>query len=418
MDFAERQTEHAELLAGVAGDLTRFEEPEPLLASAFRRLSEKNEADLCCCYLAEGRQLRLSYAGGLPDGQRQGIERLAAEDSLCGQAIRQGCRTGATNIQTSQDPSLAFLKSIGAVSFYCYPLVTRKRLLGAISFGTRQAGGFGAAELEMQGAIAAQIAVGLDRILLAGELAQAKEALRRANTDLEQFAFSASHDLREPLRHLAIFSDLLNAKMSGSLDDDCRQYLSFIAGSARRIEILVRDLLAYTRAASDGPGVQLVNSNEALAHALTQLSDSIGRSNASIHASALPSIYVSPPHLEQVFVQLIENALKYRRPGAPPQVHVFALEQDGAPVFCVRDNGIGIEPAYKERVFGLFKRLHTSEEYEGTGIGLAICQKIVERYRGEIWVESKAGEGATFCFTFGKQTDGGRTVSASARLHR
>lgn len=418
MDFAERQTEHEELLAGIAGDLARFEEPESLLASAFRRLSEKNEADLCFCYLAEGRQFRLAYAGGLLDGQRQGIERLAAEDGLCGRAIREGCRTGAANIQKSEDSTLAFLKSIGADSFYCYPLVARKKILGAISFGTRQAGGFSAGELEMQRAMAAQIAVGLDRILLAGELTQANEALRRANTDLEQFAFSASHDLREPLRHLAIFSDLLNAKMTADLDDDCRQYLSFIASSARRIEILVRDLLAYTRAASDGPGAQLVSGNEALAHALTQLSDAIRRSNASIHASALPSIYVSPPHLVQIFVQLIENALKYRRPGEPPEVHVFSLEQDSGPVFCVRDNGIGIAPAYKDRVFGLFKRLHTSEEYEGTGIGLAICQKIVERYRGEIWVESRAGEGATFCFTLGKQTDGGRTVSASARLHR
>ncbi|MGH9583897.1 MAG: ATP-binding protein, partial [Bryobacteraceae bacterium] len=418
--------EHAQLLAGVAADLVRFEEPEPLLASAFRRLSEKTDADLCFCYLVEGHRLHLVYTGGLSDQVLQAAEWLGFEDGLCGRAAREGCRTGSEDIQKSADPAAAFLKSIGAGAFYCYPLIAGTRILGALSFGTREATGFSAEELELQRAITGEIALALDRLLLIAELGRKEEALeianaslRRANTDLEQFAFSASHDLREPLRHLAIYSDLLRTKAAAKLDGECHEYLIAIASSARRIEVLVRDLLAYTQAAADGSGGErAVNTGEALAQALSNLSGLIRESNASIEAAALPAVCANPLHLVQLFERIVENAIKYRCLGSPPEVHIFAREQDGGPVFCVRDSGIGIAPEYSGRVFGLFKRLHTSEEYEGTGIGLAICQKIVEHYRGEIWVESRTGEGATFCFTLGKQTDGSKSVSASAHLYR
>lgn len=426
MNFVEKQaSEHAALLAGVAADLVRFDEPETLLATVFRRLSGKTGADFCFCYLVEGRKLHLVYANGLDGGSRGSIEWLSFEDGLYGRAAREACRTSAERIRNSEDPSLAFLKSIGADSVSCHPLHTGKRVLGTLSFASVKPAGFSAAELQLQSLLVGEIALALDRILLVAELARTNEALeaaranlRRANADLEQFSFSASHDLREPLRHLAIFSDLLNAKMPAGLNDDCHEYLTVIATSARRIEFLVRDLLAYTHAAADGPGgARPASGNDALAEALARLEGQLREANASIHAAHLPSVYVNPSHLVQIFAQLIENAVKYRRSGAVPEVQVFAREKEGIPVFCVRDNGIGIAPEYSRRIFGLFKRLHTSEEYEGTGIGLAICQKIVEHYRGEIWVESRTGEGATFCFTLGRQTDDRKSVAASAHLH-
>ncbi|MGH9619582.1 MAG: GAF domain-containing sensor histidine kinase [Bryobacteraceae bacterium] len=427
MNFAEKQTsEHAALLAGIAADLVRFDEPGILLENVFRHLSGKTGADFCFCYLVESGKLHLVYAGGLADDSRYSIEWLGFQDGFHGRAAQEASRISIAQIQDSGDPSLAFLKSIGADSLCCYPLRAGKKVLGALSFATAKPAGFGAAELQLQSVLAGEIALALDRILLMAELERTNEALeaartnlRHANADLEQFTFSASHDLREPLRHLAIYSDLLNARLPGGLNDDCHEYLAVIAASARRIELLVRDLLAYTRAAADGPGsARPVSGNEALAQALAGLSGLIHESNASIHTTDLPSIYVNPPHLVQIFTQLVENAVKYHRSGAAPEVHIFARANDSIPVFCVSDNGIGIAPEYSNRIFGLFKRLHTSEEYEGTGIGLAICQKIVEYYRGRIWVESRAGEGATFCFTLGKQIDGGNSVSASAHLYR
>jgi signal transduction histidine kinase len=425
MNFVEKQaSEHAALLAGVAADLVRFDEPETLLATVFRRLSGKTGADFCFCYLVEGRKLHLVYANGLDGGSRGSIEWLSFEDGLYGRAAREACRTSAERIRNSEDPSLAFLKSIGADSVSCHPLRAGKRVLGTLSFATAKPAGFSAVELQLQSVLAGEIALALDRILLMAELARTNEALeaartnlRRANADLEQFTFSASHDLREPLRHLAIFSDLLNAKMPAGLNDDCHEYLAVIATSARRIELLVRDLLAYTHAAAGPGGARLASGNDALADALAGFRGQLREANAYIHADHLPSVYVNPSHLVQIFAQLIDNAVKYRRSGAAPEAHVFAREKEGIPVFCVRDNGIGIAPEYTHRIFGLFKRLHTSEEYEGTGIGLAICQKIVEHYRGEIWVESRMGEGATFCFTLGRKTDDRKSASASAHLH-
>lgn len=402
-------------------DLAGFAEPEPLLASAFRQLSAETGADFCFCFLLQENRFRLAFAAGVPDYARENAAHLAASDQICSRAAELGRRMEVTGIQRSGDPGLAALKSIGADSLCCYPLIAAGKTLGAIAFGTRRTSGFGVPELALQPAIAGEIALALDRLQLIRELASTRAALenansklRRANTDLEQFAFSASHDLREPLRHLAIFSDLLTAKATEDLSGECREYLEVISRSARRIELLVRDLLAYTGAGADSPeGAQQCDGNHAVARALAALSGAIAESQASVDVTALPAACVHPLHLEQIFSQLLENALKYHRPGARPEIHVFAREQQDQPIFCVRDNGIGIAPEYRNLVFGLFKRLHSSEEYEGTGIGLAICHKIVERYGGEIWVESREGEGATFCFTLGKQTNEKRSVSAA-----
>jgi two-component system, sensor histidine kinase and response regulator len=227
----------------------------------------------------------------------------------------------------------------------------------------------------------------------------AVEALRRANSDLEQFAFSASHDLQEPLRMVATFSQLLQMKYSGKLDEQADIIIGHCVEGATRMARMIRDLLEYTRAASVSetlPGTFALEG--ALEDALDNLQASVQESNAIVTHDPLPTLPVEPVHVQQIFQNLISNAIKYRG-DEPPRIHVGAVCERGIWRFSVHDNGIGIEPRYKDHVFGLFKRLHGRNRYSGTGLGLAICKKLVERYQGRIWVDSQPGAGSTFFFT-------------------
>jgi PAS domain S-box-containing protein len=223
--------------------------------------------------------------------------------------------------------------------------------------------------------------------------------LRRANADLEQFAYSASHDLQEPLRSIKIFSELVSDRYGPKLDAKAREFLGNVREGAVRVEMLVRDLLAFTQAATIDKPPEPTDANEPFQAAVGNLAGAIAETGAAISCDPLPPVRVHATQLQQLFQNLIGNAVKYRRPGVRPVVHTGAGSENGDWIFSVKDNGIGIEPEYKERIFGLFKRLHTGDEYPGTGIGLALCQRIVERHNGRIWVESEPGKGSIFYFT-------------------
>jgi PAS domain S-box-containing protein len=223
--------------------------------------------------------------------------------------------------------------------------------------------------------------------------------LARANQDLEQFAYSASHDLQEPLRNVKIFSELLARRHAEKLDGEAHDFLRNVTDSASRMEGLVRDLLAYTQTGTVGTPPQAVESSRALRAALANLGGAIIETSALIENGPLPAVPAHAAQLQQLFQNLIGNAIKYHRPGIPPVVKVSAARKNGDWRFAVADNGIGIEPRYRDRIFGLFKRLHAQNEYPGTGIGLALCLRIVERHHGRIWVESEPGKGSTFYFT-------------------
>jgi len=226
-----------------------------------------------------------------------------------------------------------------------------------------------------------------------------EEELRRVNRDLEQFAYSASHDLKEPLRTVKIYSELLSGRYGDKLDGRALDFLENVRTGADRMEALVRDLLVYTQTSVVDKPSEPTNATAVLEIALDNLKGAIAESGGLVQADALPYVAVHATQLQSLFQNLIGNALKYRRPDVAPVVKITARRQDGFWLFCVADNGIGIEPAFREQIFGLFKRLHTSDEYSGTGIGLAICKRIVEQYHGRIWVESEAGEGSRFYFT-------------------
>jgi PAS domain S-box-containing protein len=235
------------------------------------------------------------------------------------------------------------------------------------------------------------------------EQKEKEEELRRANDDLQQFAYSASHDLQEPIRNVAVFSELVATRYHDALDADGQQYLGFLKEGGRRLARLISELLEYTRAGIIETEVSAVGAEAVLQQSLSSLAEALRESGATVTHDALPEVFIGEAHLHQVFQNLIANALKYRA-EEPPRIHVSAAKvsaasRGGLCCFAVQDNGIGIDPRYKEKIFGVFKRLHHDQKYGGTGIGLAICQRVVERYGGRIWVESEPGKGATFYFT-------------------
>jgi PAS domain S-box-containing protein len=229
-------------------------------------------------------------------------------------------------------------------------------------------------------------------------LAKQAEELERNNAELRQFAYSASHDLQEPLRHIAIYSELLQNNYQGKLDPEADQILNQAVEAAHRMQGLVRDLLAYALATDAPREPARTDANVVLLKTLKTFEERIKNSGTRTIHGRLPVLNVHQVHLEQLFQNLIGNALKYRGEAAP-EIEVAAEFKDGSWVLSVKDNGIGIDPKYHQQIFGLFRRLHGSGTYSGNGIGLAICQKIVQRYGGKIWVESEPGKGSTFRFT-------------------
>jgi signal transduction histidine kinase len=232
------------------------------------------------------------------------------------------------------------------------------------------------------------------------EIRSRQEALLQANADLEQFAHSASHDLREPLRTIGLYSDLLARDHGNELNKQGKEFLNLIVRSVSRVDALLGDLLSYAHASSiSGEEVSPAPANRALEVALKNLDGSILESNARISVAEMPTVRMRESHLSQIFQNLLGNAIKYRKEGCSPVIEISAYKSDGNWIFTIADNGIGVPPAYKESIFGIFQRLHTESKYIGTGMGLAICKRIVERYRGTIWVESESGEGARFSFS-------------------
>jgi len=222
--------------------------------------------------------------------------------------------------------------------------------------------------------------------------------LARSNAELEQFAYVASHDLQEPLRAVSSYAELLEMRYSENLDDRAKKYLGHMVGGVERMQQLINDLLMYSRVGTRGKEFVPTDMNEVLEEALENLRGSIKDNNALVTHDELPTVAVDGPQIRQLFQNLIGNAVKFHG-EARPEVRVSAEMQGNKWLFAVKDNGIGIDPKYAARVFEIFQRLHGRTEYPGTGIGLSICRRIVERHGGEIWVESEPDNGATFYFT-------------------
>ncbi|MGK7890607.1 MAG: ATP-binding protein [Leptolyngbyaceae cyanobacterium] len=233
----------------------------------------------------------------------------------------------------------------------------------------------------------------------AEELALLAEDLERSNAELKKFAYVASHDLQEPLNQVANFVQLLEMRYDEELDEDGKEFIGFAVEGVSLMQTLIDDVLAYSKVDLTGLEWELTEVETALEQALGNLRGRITEANAVITHDPMPTIVADGTQLMQLFQNLIGNAIKFRKPDVTPEIHVSVKRQDDHWLFSIQDNGIGLDPQFRDRIFVIFQRLHTRDEYLGSGMGLAICKKIVECHRGQIWVESQLGEGATFYFT-------------------
>ena len=232
------------------------------------------------------------------------------------------------------------------------------------------------------------------------QLQRQAEALAASNDQLQQFAYVASHDLQEPLRMVSSYLQLLSRRYTGKLDADADEFIGFAVDGAKRMQALIQDLLAYSRVGSGGQAFTQVDLNDTLARVQRDLKMAIDESGADLQVERLPVIVGQLTYVVQLFENLVGNAIKFRRPGQKPHIQVRAKRLASGWQIAVQDDGIGLEPQYAERIFQIFQRLHTRQEYPGTGIGLAICKRIMDQHGGEIRVQSQSGSGATFLLDF------------------
>jgi light-regulated signal transduction histidine kinase (bacteriophytochrome) len=233
------------------------------------------------------------------------------------------------------------------------------------------------------------------------ELAATTARLERSNEELQRFATVASHDLREPLRVVSGFADLLARRYGDSFDDDGKRFVEAITGGVKRMDEMISDLLAYARAGRADQPLEPVDANEVVRDVLAGLERAVADADAQIEVGPLPMVTGNPAALRQLFQNLIANAIKFVDDG-PPRVRIWVAEVPEGWRFTIRDNGIGIAPDATERIFGMFTRLRGSERYPGTGVGLAVCQRIVDVHGGRIWVEPAPGGGSQFMFTIAR----------------
>ena len=229
-------------------------------------------------------------------------------------------------------------------------------------------------------------------------LKKTADKLARSNADLKQFAYAASHDLREPLHSIAGFVKLLERRYKGKLDEKADEFIGYIIDGVKRMDMLIHDLLEYSRVEAKGKDFGPVNCSVALQEAVNNLHSAIEESGAELTYDLLPTVIADASQLSRLFQNLISNAIKFRG-NEPLKISISGQQKGDKWIFSVKDSGIGIDPQFFERIFLIFQRLHTREEYPGTGIGLAICKKIIENHGGRIWVESEPGKGSTFYFT-------------------
>jgi PAS domain S-box-containing protein len=356
--------------------------------TAVARLAVPRIADWCAIDILDN--------NGEP--QRIAVEHIDSSKVQCALDLDRVLRTGVSEMSEPGPPSCIIV-----------PVMRQETVLGAISLATAEAGvRYAAADLRLAEELANRAAIAIENARLyaaaeqrRAEAEQALDQLRRANAELEQFAFVASHDLQEPLRTIAGFTDLLSRNYKGRLDATADEFITHITAGAGRMRSLITDLLNYSRIIRDEVQPRAsVDLNAVLHASLENLSASISESGAEVLSDSLPVIPADRTDMEQLLQNLLSNAIKYRRSGVPPRIRV-SVQRDGADWhFSIADNGQGFEPRYADRIFGVFKRLHGAD-VPGTGIGLAVCKRIVERHGGRIWAEAEPGVGAIFHFTIG-----------------
>ncbi len=281
------------------------------------------------------------------------------------------------------------------------PIFSEGEIIGSLTLVSKKKHYFTEGEKELIKSIGNKIGNVIGKLIAEEEMEKLIEELKRSNEELEQFAYITSHDLQEPLRTIASFTQLLERRYKGRFDSDADEFIDYIVDASVRMKQMIQGLLEYSRIGKGGLEFKPVNLDKVLTEVLSNLKAVIEKNNAEITCEKLPEVIGDSKLLLHLFQNLIGNAIKFRKPDRPPQIYIsfFDNKNEYKDVFCIEDNGIGIDPQFSNRIFKVFKRLHTIDQYNGTGIGLATCKRIVEYHGGHIWVESELDKGSKFYFT-------------------
>lgn len=279
------------------------------------------------------------------------------------------------------------------------PVYSMNKIIGSFNLASKKRGPIGDEEKKILNSIGREIGTTITKLMYESEMERLIGELKRSNADLQHFAYVASHDLQEPLRTIASFTQLLVKRYRENLDNDAIEFMDLIVDASTLMQQMIIDLLEYSRIGTQGNKLMQINTVELVEQVRFSLKDLIERNQAEVTYDTLPVLNIGKDHFHRVFQNLIGNAIKFRKAEVPPKVHVSSRKDGNEYIFSVSDNGIGIEDKYFDRIFTIFQRLHTRDKYEGTGMGLAIIKRIVESYKGRIWVESTPGVGSTFYFT-------------------
>ena len=338
--------------------------------------------------------------------QVTGSTPLVIGTGLPGRVVENGQPAWIPDInQDNNFPRRKVALDLGVKGAFGFPVMAQREVVAVLEFFSRNIEEPDNELLTVMAHVGAQLGQLMERTRAQENLARKAEELARSNAELELFAYVASHDLQEPLRMVASYTQLLARRYKGKLDTDADDFIGFAVDGAKRMQTLIQDLLGYSRVTTMGKPLQLTQTKAACEAALQNLQTAIKESNAVVNVGPMPDVLADKAQVAQLFQNLIGNALKYRKEGTP-EIQVTARANGKEWVFSVQDNGIGIEAQYFERIFQMFQRLHTRMDYAGTGIGLAVCRKIVERHGGRIWVESQPGEGSTFLFAIPRAEGG------------
>jgi signal transduction histidine kinase len=422
-----KSEERYRLLSNTAGRLLASPDPQGIVNELCRQVMEHLDCHVFFNFLVDERagKLHLNAWAGIPEEEAQKIEWLDFGVAVCGCAAQSRERIVAEDIFNTPDIRTELVKSYGIQAYACHPLTVQSRLIGTLSFGTKTRSSFSPEDLDLMKVLADQVATAMERMRLIADLKryrdelelrvedrthqlqQANEELQAyaarlefLNAELQEFAFVASHDLQEPLRKIQSFATRLKSKCESSLGEDGCDYLSRMESAANRMSVLLSDLLNYSRVTTRANPFIPLDLSGVAELVTSDLEVLIEDTRARVEIDDLPVIEADESQMRQLLQNLISNALKYRREDEVPVVNVYSRAENGVCRLIVEDNGIGFDEKYLDRIFKPFQRLHgRTSKYDGTGMGLAICRKIVERHGGTITALSSPGGGSTFIAT-------------------
>ncbi len=410
--------ERFKLLSETAGRLLASDNPQATVDELCRKVLGHLDCHVFFNFLADpdAGRLHLNACAGIPDEDVRKMEWLDYGVAVCGCAARDAVPIIAEDILNTPDVRTEFMKSHGVQAYACNPLMVHNEVIGTLSFGTRTRTKFSTQDLDLMRMVTTQVASAMERMSLIGKLRRSRDELElrvqertaelktanaelaRSNQALQDFASIASHDLREPLRKVASFGSILGQKYKESLGSTGGDYLQRMLDATRRMESFLTGLFEYSKVTMNPEPFREVDLYDIVHEVLSDLEVKLAKSGGQVKIDALPCMEADPTQMRQLFQNLIGNALKFHKEGEKPFVHVWSNTDGGKNLrIVVEDKGIGFEEEYVDRIFAPFQRLHgRSSPYEGTGMGLAICRKIVERHGGHIGASSIPGEGASF----------------------